>query len=111
MSSIYVGMDVHKESITVAVLPAGAAAPTQVDRLPNEEGALRRYLGRVATAGPLQVCYEASGASATAATTVGDGSRANAPSPIAPPRRPPAPSSGTGKATPCSAPAKRAPAG
>jgi transposase len=62
MSSIYVGMDVHKESLTLAVLPTAAVAPTRVDRLPNEPGALRRYLTRVATEGPLQVCYEASGA-------------------------------------------------
>ena len=62
MSTIYVGMDVHKESITVAVLPVAAAAPTQVDRLPNDEGTLRRYLARLGAAGPLQVCYEASGA-------------------------------------------------
>jgi transposase len=62
MSSIYVGMDVHKESITVAVLPVGAVAPTQVDRLPNEETALRRYLTRLAAVGALHVCYEASGA-------------------------------------------------
>lgn len=62
MSSIDVGMDGHKESITAAVLPAGAAAPIRVDRLANDEGALRRYLARLATDGPLQVCYEASGA-------------------------------------------------
>ena len=62
MSSIYVGMDVHKESITAAVLPVGAAAPPRVDRLANDESALRRYLARLATDGPLHVCYEASGA-------------------------------------------------
>ena len=35
-SIIYLGMDVHKESITIAVLPAGAKAPTRLDRLPND---------------------------------------------------------------------------
>ncbi|MGE0555221.1 MAG: transposase [Gemmatimonadales bacterium] len=62
MSNIYIGMDVDQQSITLAVLPERAAAPTRVDRLPNEPGTLRRYLERAAAAGPLQVCYEASGA-------------------------------------------------
>jgi hypothetical protein len=31
-STIYLGLDVHKESITVAVLPEGASAPTRVER-------------------------------------------------------------------------------
>ncbi len=29
---IYLGMDVHKESITVAVLPEGAKVPARVER-------------------------------------------------------------------------------
>ena len=29
-------MNVHKESITIAALPAGAKAPTRLDRLPND---------------------------------------------------------------------------
>ncbi len=33
---IYLGMDVHKESITIAVLPVSAKAPTRVERLVNE---------------------------------------------------------------------------
>jgi transposase len=55
-------MDVHKETITLAVLPAIAKVPTHVDRLPNDLGKLRRYLERVGRGGTLQVCYEASGA-------------------------------------------------
>lgn len=61
-SIIYLGMDVHKESVTIAILPAGAAAPTRVDRLPNELAKLRRYLHRQADQGELRACYEASGA-------------------------------------------------
>jgi hypothetical protein len=34
-SIIYLGMDVHKESITIAVLPAGSKAPTRLERLPQ----------------------------------------------------------------------------
>jgi transposase len=59
---IYLGLDVHKDSITLAVLPAEAAAPTRVDRLPNDLPKLKRYLARVAPEGLLRMCYEASGA-------------------------------------------------
>src|SRR5262245_2082347 len=59
---LYVGLDVHKESITIAVLPSGATTATRVDRLPNEASVLRRYLARLATTGELHACYEASGA-------------------------------------------------
>jgi transposase len=59
---IYLGMDVHKDSITIAVLPAAAKAPTRVDRLPNDLPALKKWLARVARDGELRTCYEASGA-------------------------------------------------
>ena len=42
-SIIYLGMDVHKESITIAVLPEGAKSPTRLGRLPNELPTLKRY--------------------------------------------------------------------
>jgi hypothetical protein len=62
-STIYLGLDVHKESITVAVLPAGAAAPTRVDKLSSDLTKLRRYFERLARDGSeLRACYEASGA-------------------------------------------------
>jgi transposase len=61
-STIYLGMDVHKESITIAVLPADARVPTRLDRLPNDAVKLRRYLARLARSGELRACYEASGA-------------------------------------------------
>lgn len=62
LPTIYVGLDVHKESVTLAVLPAGAPAPTRVDKLPNDPAKLRRYVDRLATQGTLRLCYEASGA-------------------------------------------------
>jgi transposase len=55
-------MDVHKDSITIAVLPVGAKAPTRVDRLPNDVTKLKRYLERVVRDGEIRTCYEASGA-------------------------------------------------
>jgi transposase len=61
-STIYLGMDVHKDSITVAVLPAGAAAPTRVERLSSDFARLKRFLSRLAENGDLKCCYEASGA-------------------------------------------------
>ena len=42
--TIYVGLDVHKDSVTIAVLPAGAPAPTRVDKLPNDRTKLRRFV-------------------------------------------------------------------
>lgn len=59
---IYLGMDVHKESITIAVLPEGAKAPTRVDRVPNDLPKLKRWIERVAREGEIRACYEASGA-------------------------------------------------
>jgi transposase len=61
-SIIYLGMDVHKESITIAVLPAGAKAPTRLERLPNDVPKLKKWLERVARDGEIRACYEASGA-------------------------------------------------
>ena len=61
-SIIYLGMDVHKDSITIAVLPMGAKTPTHLDRLPNDFAKLKRYLERVARQGEVRSCYEASGA-------------------------------------------------
>ena len=47
-SIIYLGLDVHKDSITIAVLPEGAKTPSRVERLPNELPKLRRWLERAA---------------------------------------------------------------
>ena len=61
-STLYLGMDVHKESVTIAVLPADATAPTRVERLPNDLIKLKRFLERLASGGEVRACYEASGA-------------------------------------------------
>ena len=47
-SIIYLGMDVHKDSITIAVLPATAKSPTPLERLPNDLPKLKRCLDRLA---------------------------------------------------------------
>lgn len=47
-STLHLGMDVHKESVTIAVLPDNAAAPTRVERLPNDLLKLKRFIDRLA---------------------------------------------------------------
>ena len=59
---IHLGMDVHKDSITIAVLPAGAKTPTRLERLPNDLPKLKKWIERVARDGEIRACYEASGA-------------------------------------------------
>ena len=61
-SMIYLGMDVHKDAITIAVLPASAKAPTRMDRLPNDLPKLKKWIERVARDGEVHACYEARGA-------------------------------------------------
>ena len=61
-SILYLGMDVLKESVTIAVLPADAAAPTRVERLPNDLVKLKRFLERLSETAEIRACYEASGA-------------------------------------------------
>lgn len=48
---LYVGMDVHKDTIVVAVLPEDASEPERCERLPNDEKKLRRYFARLAQDG------------------------------------------------------------
>lgn len=62
MPIIYLGMDVHKDSITIAVLPQAAKTPIRLDRLPNDLVKLKRWLAHAARDGELRACYEASGA-------------------------------------------------
>ena len=61
-TSIYLGMDVRKDSITFAVLPEGATAPTRVERLPNALPTLKKCMDRIARDGEIRACHEASGA-------------------------------------------------
>ena len=47
-TKVYVGMDVHKDSVMMAVLPEGAREPTLVKRLSHDPRKLRRLLDRLA---------------------------------------------------------------
>lgn len=59
---LYIGLDVHKESITIAVLPSSAEQPTRIDRVAHDFKVVRRYLERLGPAAGIRACYEASGA-------------------------------------------------
>ncbi|MGQ0561846.1 MAG: hypothetical protein ACT443_08240 [Gemmatimonadota bacterium] len=61
-STLYLGMNVPKESVTIAVLPNDAAAPTRVERLPSDLLKLKRFIDRLAANVEIRACYEASGA-------------------------------------------------
>lgn len=58
----WVGLDVHKDSVTAAVFRNRDPEPMQVERLPNDHKRIRRYFERLSAAGSPRVCYEASGA-------------------------------------------------
>lgn len=59
---INLGMDVHKDSITIALPPESAKMPTRLDRLPDDLPTRKHGLARAARDGKLRACDEASGA-------------------------------------------------
>ena len=62
MRSVYdltfLGLDVHKDTISVAVLDAGVDAPA-VDKISSDGSSVRRLIGRFPDRSRLRVCYEA----------------------------------------------------
>ena len=56
--SVYLGMDVHKDSISVAVLDPGRESP-DVEKIFNDEASIRRLIARFPEPGLLRACYEA----------------------------------------------------
>lgn len=61
-SIIWIGMDVHKDTVMVAVFEDGSQEPEIVQQLPNEHRKLRRFFERWSGRGTVRSCYEASGA-------------------------------------------------
>ena len=54
----YLGLDVHRDSISVAVLCAGDETPV-IDKIFHDEPSVRRLIGRLDDVGRLRACYEA----------------------------------------------------
>jgi transposase len=54
----FVGLDVHKDSISAAVLRPRLEVP-EVEKISSDEEAVRRFIGRLQQPQRLRVCYEA----------------------------------------------------
>lgn len=55
----WVGLDVHKETIAIAVADGDGGAPQTVATIPNEMRALAKQLRKLGGPGQVRVCYEA----------------------------------------------------
>ena len=54
----HLGLDVHKDTISVAILAPDRDGP-DVDRIPHDEASVRRLVGRLGNPRLLRACYEA----------------------------------------------------
>ena len=61
-SMIWIGMDVHKDTVMAAVYLGDAREAEVVQQLPNDLRKLRRFFQRWQARGEVRACYEASGA-------------------------------------------------
>ena len=60
---LYLGLDVHKDSVTVAVFGSSGSEPRLLEKLPYDLHKIRRFLQRLSKNGEqIRACYEASGA-------------------------------------------------
>jgi transposase len=57
--TLYVGIDAHQETLSIAVLPGEAPIPEPVRTLPNEPARIRRYFQGLSRRGPIEAVYEA----------------------------------------------------
>lgn len=60
-SGIWVGLDVHKDSVSIAALRGESDRPILEERLGPDDRGLRAHLGRLAREGRVRACYEAGG--------------------------------------------------
>jgi len=59
---IWIGMDVHKDTVMAAVYLDNAQEPEIVQQLVNDTRKLKRFFDRWSRRGEIRSCYEASGA-------------------------------------------------
>jgi transposase len=57
--STFVGLDVHQDTIAVAVADGAGAAPRSLGTIPNEPGAVAKLVRKLGPAARLRCCYEA----------------------------------------------------
>jgi transposase len=58
-AKLFVGIDAHQDSLSVAVLPAQGQSPEPVRTLPNEPGRIRVYFRKLLQRGSVEATYEA----------------------------------------------------
>src|SRR6266511_2661401 len=58
LAPVHLGLDVHKDTISVAILAPDHEGPV-VDRIPHDEASIRRLVGRLGDPRWLRSCYEA----------------------------------------------------
>src|ERR671934_231730 len=58
LTPIHLGLDVHKDTISVGILPADQQVP-DVERISHDEASIRRLVGRLGDRRLLRACYEA----------------------------------------------------
>ena len=58
LAPIHLGLDVHKDTISVGILPTDQQVP-DVERITHDEASIRRLVGRLGNPRMLRACYEA----------------------------------------------------
>ncbi|EMO70442.1 IS110 family transposase, partial [Leptospira santarosai] len=57
---VYVGMDVHKETIQLAYLPSNTKALVKEQQIKHEEGQIKKFIQKLKSEGTeIHCCYEA----------------------------------------------------
>lgn len=56
----FVGIDLHQDTVTLAVLPEGASECHCIETFSPDPSRVRPFLKKVSKAGPIRACYEAS---------------------------------------------------